>query len=168
MRRPWKTRAHAVGESPLVRVQLPRADAQIHAHVEGRTHAVGESPLVRVQLPRADAQVEQGPVQSALLHFHVVHRVVEPGMQEANPNAEGFQGSAGMGQGFRVAVHRQEAASGAALQEKSRVASAPDRAVQVEASRPQPQEVHDLPPKHGLVVPTAGVSVVHGASMWRA
>ena len=144
------------------RPPLPR----LHAHVERRAAPVGEPPVLGVELMRAHPQVQERTLQSTVPHLDILHRAVEAGLQEANPVLVGLQEAAGVGERLRVAVHRQEAAAGAALEEEASVPTPTHRPVQVEAAGAQLEEVQDLPAQDRLVVAGLG-AIVHGASIRR-
>jgi hypothetical protein len=93
--------------------------------------------------------------------------LIEACLEKSDTVPVRLKNSPSMGQGCRVAVHCQDTASAAALQEEEGVAASANGTVQIDPVPLKPQEVHDLPAQDRLVVPFVSVSVIHGASFRR-
>ena len=178
--------AHQLGlGGPVHEVGGGDRPGRVHAHVERAGAAVAEAPLGSVELRRADAEVEQSAAGAVVAEAgkdlgHDAGDLVEPGPAHGDAVAEARQAGGGGVDGVGVLVEAEDRQVRVGVQQRLRVAAAPERGVDDDArGHGREQLDHEVDqhravreggcgPAHRATSASAGMSPRNGLGVWRA
>ena len=122
----------------------------VHAHVERRVEPVREAALGPVELRTAHPQVHQDPHDrfSPAVPLDQLGELLETTLDDLHPRPEGSEPETSSGDGVGVTVDPEQADVGSSLEQRRRMATTTDGAIDDQSVRHGEEELHHLPDHH--------------------